>query len=96
MLEPHLCMTGARSGAASMALELARDAMHAAGRSDLVTGLRSQTHVGPPDWEKMLGAIASKHAPDRVDVYFCGPPGLADKLRPICERRRMTFREERF
>ncbi|HEY8072722.1 MAG TPA: EF-hand domain-containing protein [Labilithrix sp.] len=96
MLDIHLCMTGARTGVTAFGLELAREIMHAAGRSDLVTGLRTKTHMGKPDWEKMLGDIAKQHAPDRVEVFFCGPHGLAKKLQPICHHLGMTFREEKF
>ena len=96
MLEIHLCMTGTRSGATALGLELARDVMRGAGRSDIFTGLRTHTHVGPPDWEPMLSTIARMHQPDPVDVFFCGPPGLADMLRPLCNRLGMSFREERF
>ena len=52
--------------------------------------------MGQPDWERMLYLIREQHAPEPVDVYFCGPPGLATKLRPICARLGMTFREEKF
>ena len=96
LLDVHLCMTNARAGATSLGLELAREVMHAAGRSDLMTGLRTHTHAGQPDWEAMLGAIAKQHAPAKVDVFFCGPPGLARRLRPICARLGMPFHEERF
>jgi predicted ferric reductase/Ca2+-binding EF-hand superfamily protein len=96
LLDIHLCMTGARTGVTAFGLELAREIMHAAGRSDLVTGLRTKTHMGHPDWEKMLGDIAKEHAPDRVDVFYCGPHALAKKLESICHRLGMTFREERF
>ena len=96
LLDVHLCMTGARTGAATLGLDMARDAMHAAGRSDFITGLRTQTHLGPPDWESMLRLIARMHHPQRVDVFFCGPRGLSAKLRPICEGVGMTFREEKF
>jgi predicted ferric reductase len=96
LLEIHLCMTGARSGATAMGLEIAREVMHAWGRSDLITGLRTHTHVGPPDWEAMLGQICVWHPDEEIDVFFCGPPGLARKLRPVCERLGMSFREERF
>lgn len=96
MLEIHLCLTGGGAGATALALELARDVMHGAGRSDVYTGLRTHTHAGAPDWEKALSAIAEQHAGERVDVYFCGPPGLSARLRPICARLGMPFREERF
>jgi hypothetical protein len=29
-------------------------------------------------------------------VYFCGPPGLGAKIRRICKRLGMPFRQERF
>jgi ferredoxin-NADP reductase/Ca2+-binding EF-hand superfamily protein len=96
LLEIQLCMTGARTGVTTLGLELAREVMHAAGRSDIVTGLRTKTHIGHPDWEAMLGAIAEQHRPARVDVFFCGPHGLARKLARLCRRLGMTFREERF
>jgi len=96
LLEMHLCMTGAQSGATALGLELARDMMRAAKRSDLITGLRRHTHVGPPDWDSMLGPIAAHHGPGNVDVYFCGPPGLAARIAPICQGLGMSFREEKF
>jgi predicted ferric reductase/Ca2+-binding EF-hand superfamily protein len=96
LLDPHLFMTGARTGSTTFGLELAREIMHASGRSDLVTGLRTKTHFGPPSWESFLGKIAEEHAPARVDVFFCGPHALAKKLAPICQRLNMGFREERF
>ena len=96
LLEVHLCMTGAHAGATSLGLELAREVMHASGRSDMITGLRTHTHVGRPDWEAMLGRIRDAHHSQRVDVYFCGPSGLAKVLAPLCLRLGMTFREEKF
>jgi hypothetical protein len=96
LLDIHLCMTGASAGATALGLELARDVMHASGRSDMITGLRTHTHVGRPDWDAMLGAIATRHQPNQVDVYFCGPPGLGALLSRLCRRLEMSFREEKF
>jgi predicted ferric reductase len=96
LLDVHLCMTGARAGVMDLGVEIARGLMAAAGVSDMMTGLRTHTHLGPPDWQAMLGAIAKKHKDQRVDVFFCGPPGLGAKLRPLCEGLAMTFREEKF
>ncbi|MEO8797866.1 MAG: NADPH oxidase family protein, partial [Polyangiaceae bacterium] len=96
LLDLHLCMTGAHTGLTSLGLELAREIMHSKGRSDIITGLRTQTHSGAPDWEKLLGFIAAQHAPDRVDVFFCGPHGLARTLEPLCRRLAMRFHEEQF
>lgn len=96
IMNVHLCMTGGRAGATSLGLELARDAMRSSGRSDFFTGLRTHTHLGQPDWEAMFRAIVQQHAPGQVDVFYCGPPGLAQKLRPVAEKLGMTFREEKF
>jgi predicted ferric reductase len=96
LLDVHLYMTGARGGATAMGLELARGAMHAAGGTDVVTGLRTATHFGTPDWDALFAGIAREHAPDKVDVYFCGPPALGRKVRAIAAKHKMSFREERF
>ena len=96
LLDIHLCMTGGQAGATAMGLELAREIMHASGRSDIITGLRTHTHMGPPDWDGLLSNVVRKHQGEAVDVFFCGPPGLAAKLRPICRRLGVSFREERF
>jgi predicted ferric reductase len=96
LLDVHLYMTGARGGATAMGLELARGAAHAAGGTDVVTGLRTVTHFGAPDWDAVFAGIAAQHAPDKVDVYFCGPPALGRKVRAIAGKHKMSFREERF
>ena len=96
LVDFHLCMTAGKTGVTTLGLELAREAMRAAGRSDVVTGLRTRTHFGAPDWNGLLGAIARQHAPDPVDVFFCGPPGLAATLRRVCAQLGMPFHEERF
>jgi predicted ferric reductase/Ca2+-binding EF-hand superfamily protein len=96
LLDIHLCMTGARGGATALGLELARDVLHASGRSDMITGLRTHTHVGHPDWDVLLGDIAKRHGGAAVDVFFCGPPGLARKIARVARRLRLRFHEERF
>ena len=96
VLDVNIWMTGGRAGATSAGLELARELSHAAGDRDVVTGLRTKTHMGHPDWSATLEAIARAHAPETVDVYFCGPPGLARILRRASARAGMRFRQERF
>lgn len=96
MLEVNLCMTGARSGVTGLALDLARQVMHQKGHSDIITGLRTKTHFGPPDFETWLGRIANMHSGEKVEVFFCGPPGLGKIVRASAERLGMGYREERF
>ena len=96
LLDIHLCMTAGRSDTTALGVEVARQLLHDAGKDDIVTGLRTHTHMGQPDWERMLYLIREQHAPEAADVYFCGPPGLAKKLRPVCAKLGMRFREEKF
>ena len=96
VLDVNIWMTGGRAGAASAALELARELSRAAGDPDVVTGLRTKTHMGRPDWDETLRQIAREHAPETVDVYFCGPPALGRIVRRASVRANMRFREERF
>jgi predicted ferric reductase len=90
----HICMTGRRGSAISTALNLAREVSHERGEPDQVTGLRAVTRVGPPDWRAELSAIRGLHAPGSVDVFFCGPPGLARRLRRVCGELDLRFYQE--
>jgi predicted ferric reductase len=96
VLDVNIWMTGGRAGATATALELAREASRAAGDPDLLTGLKTRTHMGHPDWDAVLGGIAQSHAPARVDVYFCGPPALGRTVRRAARKANMTYREEKF
>jgi predicted ferric reductase/Ca2+-binding EF-hand superfamily protein len=96
LLDIRTHMTGGRNDAASSLLSLARELSRAQGQCDLVTGLRAGTRMGHPDFARELGRIALLHAPDPVAVYFCGPPGLARKVRTVCAKLGMDFRQEHF
>jgi predicted ferric reductase len=96
MLDVHLCMTAGRTGATAFGLELAREIARDAGHSDVVTGLRTHTHMGHPDWKEMLSKIKETHAGEQAHVFFCGPPGLGKSIRKVCAELDMPFREEKF
>jgi predicted ferric reductase/Ca2+-binding EF-hand superfamily protein len=96
VLEASTWMTGGHAGSTAVALELAREAAMAAGDRDVITGLRTKTHMGQPDWDATLQGIARLHAPERVDVFFCGPPGLGAIVRRAARRAGMRFRDEKF
>jgi predicted ferric reductase len=40
--------------------------------------------------------IAREHAPDKPHVFFCGPQGLANKVRRAADEQGMPFRQEHF
>ena len=92
----HLCMTGGRAGATALGLEIAREVMHAAGRSDIVTGLRTKTHMGQPDWETMLGGDRDAARARGGRRVLLRAARARREGRPVCARLGMRFREERF
>ena len=96
LVDIHICMTGGRSGISALALNLARQLSHDLGKPDLTTGLRTQTRLGSPDFDVELAAIAARHAPEPVDVFFCGPPGLGAKISRACRRHALRFHQEVF
>ena len=96
LVDIQICMTGGRGNIAALALNLARNLSHEIGKPDWVTGLRTQTRVGAPDFDDELSAIAARHAPEPIDVYFCGPPGLGRKLSASCRRLALRFHQEVF
>lgn len=70
--------------------------------SDPVTGLKSRTHYGRPNWRAMLNGmrdgiergtyirgLAGMHS--KVGVYFCGPSILAKSLKTECKAASNEF-----
>jgi len=95
-LEFHIYMTGGRVDITAAALSVAREILRQETGEDLVTGLRSRTHFGRPEWDEVLGKILRKYALEPVHVFFCGPEGLARIIKKSCAKNGMTFRQEHF
>lgn len=96
LLNIHIYMTGGREQLDSVALELAREVFYAKTRRDIVTGLAARTKFGRPDWDQLLTSILREHAPERVEVFMCGPGALTRELQPLCRKLGMGFRHESF
>ncbi len=92
----RIYMDAGRSDVKSSVLSVAMDALYASVGADLVTGLRARTILGPPEWHALLASIAREHPGERVDCYYCGPPGLATKVRDAAIECGLTFRQEHF
>lgn len=98
LFDINLYLTGAqqKSDMKSYTLFAAMDLMHSRTQVDLITGLKSRTQTGRPDWDAIFSQIAKEHAPHKVDVYFCGPPGLSNQLKTLCDKYRFGYRKENF
>lgn len=51
---------------------------------DAITGLRSPTNFGRPNWDSIFKSIRKIHAPAEAGVFFCGPKGLGSTLHVKC------------
>ncbi|GAO51821.1 hypothetical protein G7K_5912-t1 [Saitoella complicata NRRL Y-17804] len=51
---------------------------------DAITGLRSPTNFGRPDWDRVFESVRSLHPATDVGVFFCGPEVLSKTLHNKC------------
>ncbi|XP_061227071.1 NADPH oxidase 5 [Neopsephotus bourkii] len=96
-LEMHMYMTSAlgKHDMKGIALQMALDLLAAKEHRDSITGLRTRTQPGRPDWSKVFGKVAEEKR-GKVQVFFCGSPALAKVIRVHCERFGFLFFNEHF
>jgi hypothetical protein len=54
--------------------------------TDAITGLRSPTNFGRPNWDMIFRSIRKLHAPAEAGVFFCGPKPLGSLLHVKCNQ----------
>ncbi|KIW84286.1 hypothetical protein Z517_03536 [Fonsecaea pedrosoi CBS 271.37] len=54
------------------------------GDTDAITGLRTATNYGRPNWDMVFRGIRKIHWPGECGVFFCGPKGLGADLHVKC------------
>ncbi|KAJ9613515.1 hypothetical protein H2200_003457 [Cladophialophora chaetospira] len=54
------------------------------GDTDAITGLRTATNFGRPNWDMVFRGIRKLHSPGECGVFFCGPKGLGSELHIKC------------
>ncbi|XP_076624807.1 NADPH oxidase [Colletes latitarsis] len=96
-LEMHMYITSAlqKNDMKAVGLQLAMDLVHQMEKRDLITGLKTRTNAGRPNWDKVFKQIQDKKK-GKVTVFYCGPPQLAKILRHKCDRFGFNFRKESF
>jgi predicted ferric reductase/Ca2+-binding EF-hand superfamily protein len=95
LVDIRIFMTGGRGDGTAMLLSLARGVAHTLGDLDCFTGLKTKTQMGAPDWFSELAGVAGDDAAS-VDVFFCGPPGLARGVARACAELELRFHAEHF
>ncbi|KAG5871550.1 hypothetical protein JTB14_011317 [Gonioctena quinquepunctata] len=96
-LEMHMYITSAlqKTDMKAVGLQLALDLLHEKEKRDLITGLKTRTNAGRPNWDKVFKQIADQKK-GKVTVFYCGPPQLARILRVKCGQFGFDFRKEVF
>ncbi|XP_039225533.1 NADPH oxidase 5 isoform X2 [Crotalus tigris] len=96
-LEMHLYMTSAlnKSDMKAVGLQMALDLLAKKEKKDSITGLRTRTKPGRPDWKELFQKI-DKEDKGKVQVFFCGSPALAKVVKAHCEQFSFPFFRENF
>jgi len=97
-LDLHLYFTQAlqRSDVRAVGMHLAMDLLHKrSGGKDIMTGLKSKTNAGRPNWDKILQKLQAERK-GKITVFYCGNPVVASILRGKCEQFGFDFRKEVF
>ena len=96
-LEMHMYITSAlqKHDMKAVSLQLAMDLVHQMEKRDLITGLKTRTNAGRPNWDKVFKQLQDRKR-GKVTVFYCGPPQLAKILRYKCDQFGFKFKKESF
>ncbi|XP_046576417.1 NADPH oxidase 5-like [Haliotis rubra] len=96
-IEMHMYMTAAlnKTDLKGIGLQMALDLIHKKQDKDLLTGLKTRTQPGRPDFRKLFGKIAAEKN-GQVNVFFCGNPTLAKAIKQHCVSFGFGFSKENF
>ncbi|XP_030845637.1 NADPH oxidase 5-like [Strongylocentrotus purpuratus] len=96
-LDIHLYMTSALlpSDMKAIGLHVALDLIHQKKNRDTITGLKTRTQAGRPDWDEVFQNLKQQHK-GKITVFFCGSPALGKILSTKCLQYHMEFRKENF
>ncbi|XP_045183850.2 NADPH oxidase 5-like [Mercenaria mercenaria] len=96
-IQIHMYMTSAqkKTDLKGIGLQVALDLMYDKSGRDLITGLRTKTEPGRPDWDKIFKDIKAENN-GKVKVFVCGPPTLAKTLKEEATKHKFAFSKENF
>jgi len=96
-LDMHMYITSAlqKTDMKAVGLQLALELLHEKSKRDLITGLKTRTMAGRPNWDKVFRKLNEKRK-GRVTVFFCGPPQLGKILKQKCTQFGFEYRKEVF
>jgi predicted ferric reductase/Ca2+-binding EF-hand superfamily protein len=96
LVDIRIHLTGLRTELTSASLTVALEVYHEATGRDLLTGLKTFTHLERPDWRAVFSDIRAAHPDREVDVFYCGPEGLSRILSGEAGRAGFGYKKENF
>lgn len=96
-IQMHMYMTAAqkKTDMKGIGLQIALDLMYEKNKRDLITGLRTKTEPGRPNWNKIFKAIKNENK-GKVKVFFCGAPALGKTVKEAAAKFGFAFSKENF
>ena len=96
-LDMHMYVTSAlqKSDMKAVALQMAFDLVYEKENRDLVTGLKSRTHAGRPNWNKVFTKLKEQNKGE-ITVFYCGNPVAGKIIKEHCTKFDFKFRKEVF
>ncbi|KAF3706013.1 NADPH oxidase 5 [Channa argus] len=96
-LEMHMYMTSAlsKNDMKAIGLQMALDLLAKKEKRDSITGLRTRTQPGRPEWGKVFQKLSEENK-GKVHVFYCGAPALAKVIKAQCEHFGFNFYKENF
>ena len=79
----------------AVALQMALDLVYEKEHRDLVTGLKSRTHAGRPNWNKVFTKLKEQNK-GAITVFYCGNPVAGKIIKEHCTKFDFKFRKEVF
>ncbi|KAL3884563.1 hypothetical protein ACJMK2_024696 [Sinanodonta woodiana] len=97
VIEMHMFMTAAakKTDMKGIGLQMALELMHKKENKDLITGLKTKTEAGRPDWNKIFTKIRDEKK-GKVKVFYCGAPALGKTIKDTCAKFNFSFCKENF
>lgn len=92
----HIHLTSLTHSLTNIAMQIALDVYRIRYKHDPLTRLQATTSAGRPDWYEIFADLATRHPRQAIDVYFCGPPELANSVKSACRSQGFFFHQERF
>lgn len=96
-LDMHMYITSGlqRTDVKAVGLQLALDLLYNKDKKDLITGLKTRTKSGRPNWDKVLQQLKDQKK-GKITVFYCGPATLGSELAKKCADFGFLFRKEIF